>query len=244
MSLWLFGGIDPTGGAGLTRDVRTAAALAADLQVVRFATAQTRQGHGAPAQADPQEPRTLLRVADAAPPPCAIKIGLVPAPLVATVDAIVSRLHVPLVVDPVLAASDGGTMGARPAALAPLLRRATVATPNLPEARILAPADEDEGLADAWRERFGTEWLLLKGGHAEGEAVTDLVVGPDHHEAHTRPRHPGPDVRGTGCALATAIACGLASKREVPSAIARAIAWLDRARRRAAPGPDGRLHLP
>ncbi len=243
--LWLFGGIDPTGGAGLGRDARTASQIAPGLALASFPTAQTRQGHGRPAQAEPTTPDVLRRLAAATPSPAAIKIGLVPATIVAIVHEIVSRIDAPCVVDPVLAASDGGTMGAVPAALEPLLRSATLATPNLPEARALSPAADDEGLAEAWRQRYGTSWLLLKGGHDDDpERVVDLLVGPGHRERFARARQPGPDVRGTGCALATAIACGLARGRDVPSSVADAIAWLDAARGRASPGPDGRLHLP
>ena len=245
MSLWLFGGVDPTGGAGITRDARTVSQLAPQLAVTAFATAQTRQGHGRPAEADPATPDGLRRLADAAEGPRAIKIGLVPAVVAPVVLAIVSAHDVPVVVDPVLAATDGGSMGAEPDALAPLLSLATVATPNLPEARMLCPAVADDELADAWRARFGTAWLLLKGGHADDrDEVADLLVGPGDRTTYRRARQPGPDVRGTGCALATAIACGLAVGDDVASAVTAAISWLDHVRRHATAGPDGRLHLP
>jgi hydroxymethylpyrimidine/phosphomethylpyrimidine kinase len=54
---------------------------------------------------------------------------------------------------------------------------------------------------------------------------------------------PGPDPRGTGCALASAIACELARRLELPLACERAIAWLDAARSRLVLGPEGRWHL-
>jgi hydroxymethylpyrimidine/phosphomethylpyrimidine kinase len=58
-----------------------------------------------------------------------------------------------------------------------------------------------------------------------------------------RSRIEGPDPRGTGCALATAIACGLAAGASVREAVSCGIEWLDVARTRTEPGPDRRAHL-
>ncbi|HWB82183.1 MAG TPA: bifunctional hydroxymethylpyrimidine kinase/phosphomethylpyrimidine kinase, partial [Nannocystaceae bacterium] len=66
-----------------------------------------------------------------------------------------------------------------------------------------------------------------------GDAVHDFV----------RTRVSGVDPRGTGCALATAIACALGRGEALIDACAQAIAWLDEARLHTAPGPDGRPHL-
>jgi hydroxymethylpyrimidine/phosphomethylpyrimidine kinase len=243
--VWLVGGIDPTGGAGLHRDLATLRAVAPGARGVQLPTAQTLQGHGAPATATPLDPRALWTTAAASPAPHAIKIGLVPASIAETVIDIAQLHAVPIVVDPVLAASDGGRMGADPEALLPLLACATVITPNRPEAaRLLGRQLDDPGLPDALAERWPEAWVLLKDGHGgDPLRVCDhLVHGPERHEL-SRPRQDGPDPRGTGCALATAIAAGLARGADVPVAVAAAIAWLDAARTRTHPGPDGRPHL-
>jgi hydroxymethylpyrimidine/phosphomethylpyrimidine kinase len=243
--VWLVGGIDPTRGAGLDRDVATLRAVAPEAIAIELPTAHTQQGHGAPATATAVDARALLAGAAASPPPDAIKVGLVPADVAHAVAEILALHAVPSVVDPVLAASDGGTMGARADALAPVLARATVITPNRSEAaQLTGRAADDPGLLDALAERFTHAWVLLKDGHgADPARVCDHLVHGSTRRDFSRPRVPGPDPRGTGCALATAIACGLARGHAVPRAVGEAIAWLDDARTRTHPGPDGRRHL-
>ena len=246
MIMWLIGGIDPTGGAGLHRDVATLRAVAPRISPVTMPTAHTRQGHGGPAEATPVEPGELQAMASAAARPAAIKIGLVPAAVASVVAGVLARHEVPIVVDPVLAASDGGRMGASAEALCPVLDLATVITPNRSEAAQLSGLSADDPrLVDALAERWPDAWVLLKDGHGgdPDEVCDHLAYGGERHR-FARARRPGPDPRGTGCALATAIAAGLASRLSVHEAVRDAIAWLDVERTRARPGPDGRPHLP
>jgi hydroxymethylpyrimidine/phosphomethylpyrimidine kinase len=217
----------------------------------RFAvTARTAQGHGRPAQAYPV-PASRLRARVARwPRPLAIKLGLVPDALAETVAELVAHAGAPVVLDPVLRASDGGSLGATPQGLAPLLAIATLVTPNRDEALALlddpslavAPAS---ALATALGRRFPTTAILLKDGHGtDPTRVTDRLIRGAQVLEHARPRVPGPDPRGTGCALATAIAVRLAVGAALDHAVTEAIAWLDVARTRWQPGPDGRAHLP
>lgn len=246
MIVWVVGGVDPTGGAGVGRDEATMRAFAPELEVVRWVTAQTRQGHGAPATATPTERHTLRARAAELPRPAAIKVGLVPAAVAEIVSEVIARHRVPRVVDPVLAASDGGRMGVRAEALAPVLDRASLITPNRLEAAQLTGATADDpGLLDALVARWPRAWILLKDGHgADPRSVCDRLAHGELRRDVRRPRLPGPDPRGTGCALASAIAAGLARGREMPAAVAEAVVWLDEARIRATAGPDGRFLLP
>jgi hydroxymethylpyrimidine/phosphomethylpyrimidine kinase len=243
MSLWLLGGHDPTHGAGLYRDLVTARTLAPWL-TRRFAvTALTEQGRGRPARAFPV-PADRLRTRMARwPRPFAIKLGLVPDALAEAVAELVADAGAPVVLDPVLRASDGGSLGATPHGLAPLLAVATVVTPNRDEALALlgAPAGD---LPGALGRRFPTTAILLKDGHGSdpSRVVDHLIVGP-RVRTFDRPRRPGPDPRGTGCALATALATGLGRGMPLHHAVVEAIAWLDVARTRWHPGPDGCAHL-
>jgi hydroxymethylpyrimidine kinase/phosphomethylpyrimidine kinase len=245
VTVWLVGGIDPTGGAGLDRDEATARAVAPELSTHRIVTAHTRQGHGPPAEASVVEPAQLTAVAASLPPPRVIKVGLVPAAVADAVTTLLQRHAVPRIVDPVLAASDGGTMGVQLPALQPVLAAATVLTPNRPEAsRITGTGPDAPDLLDALVAAFPAAWVLLKDGHGDDPSgVRDVLARGRQRFVFARPRIPGGEIRGTGCALATAIACGLAGGADVPEAVARAIAWLDGARRSARPSPDGRLHL-
>ena len=138
----------------------------------------------------------------------------------------------PIVLDPVLAASSGGGLylGDRGALLA-LAARATLVTPNAVEAAALAgraPVTTAEAAAECGRAlvALGARAVLVKGGHVDGPVAVDVLVTPDGTRTFTAERLPGPSVRGTGCALATAIAVGLARGLPLGAAIAEAKAWL------------------
>lgn len=248
--LWLFGGLDPTGGAGLLRDFLTARELDPSLPTRSFATAWTRQGHGGTAEAWPVEWASLVRQLEGAPAPTAIKVGLVPAAIANELAAHIVGANAPIVVDPVLRATDGGGLGSDPIALRSVLEIATLVTPNLPEARALLAAlagrvlecpDDPGEHAKHLRAELRRSAVLVKGGHSlEGGVVVDALAHEQGITTWVRPRHPGPDIRGTGCALATGIAHGLASHRSLIDAVGHSIAWLDERRQRATVVPgDG-----
>jgi hydroxymethylpyrimidine/phosphomethylpyrimidine kinase len=230
------GGVDPGGGAGVVRDSLTAAALGASVHVV--GTAWTEQGDAVHAV----EPRDPARLAAAvrhavARGPQAVKIGMVPNGLAvaAIIDGLAGYTG-PVVVDPVLASSRGGVLFAGTTDdILPLLRRATLVTPNVPEVVTLArhPVSDDrsaEVAARALREA-GVAAVLVKGGHlgTGAEPVVDVLVTAGGTRLVTHPRLPGPIPRGTGCALATAIAVGLARNAPLADAVETATAWLARA---------------
>ncbi len=235
--LVVVGGVDPGGGAGLLRDVATAAALGARAHAV--GTAWTEQGHGLHRvePRDPEAVRTALTEALAVLRPAAVKIGMAvgPATAAALVEALCDYAG-PVVVDPVLATSRGGALwSGAPRELLPLLRRATLVTPNSLEAaalteRPLATADDAEA---GGRRMIETDQLcavLVKGGHLapSNGTVVDVLVTASGAERFTRARTAGPSRRGTGCALATAIAVKLGCGRSLSEAVGEAGAWLAR----------------
>jgi hydroxymethylpyrimidine kinase/phosphomethylpyrimidine kinase len=250
VTLWLVGGIDPTGGAGLARDEQTARTAAPELAIATVTTAQTRQGHGAPASAQPIDAAALRAALSELPDPIAVKIGLVPDACVAIVLEAIAARTVPVVVDPVMRASDGGDLGASAQGLLPLARVATLLTPNLAEAHALLLALGHRSIgaltecAHALSESLHVA-VLVKGGHDDDPTrVCDVLARQGRVQSLARPRVPRSDPRGTGCALATAIACGLARGDELSAAVVDAVQWLDGQRARARPGADGRAHLP
>ena len=97
--LWLLGGHDPTHGAGLYRDLVTARRLAPVLPRRFTVTALTEQGHGRPARAHAVPPERLHARVSRWPPPLAIKLGLVPDELAATVADLVARTGAPVVLE-------------------------------------------------------------------------------------------------------------------------------------------------
>lgn len=236
----VLGGMDPGGGAGLLRDVATARARGARPWAV--GTAWTEQGEGVH-RIEARAPAAVagaIREALRRARPAAVKVGMAVGP--ATADAILEALlgfEGPVVVDPVLATSRGGLLwAAAPRALLPLLRRATVVTPNAPEAaalagRSVATVAEAEIAAGALVEQDGLAAVLVKGGHLHLDdgggvtaAITDVLVTPTERARITHPRFAGTTPRGTGCALATALAVELGRGGSVGEAADRAATWL------------------
>jgi hydroxymethylpyrimidine kinase/phosphomethylpyrimidine kinase len=251
-TLWLLAGVDPGGGAGLWRDQATARACAPELWQAPIVTAWTRQGAGAPATSQPRDAAHVLADLAAQPTPAAIKVGLLPAGLVAAVLPELAATGAPVVLDPVLLASDGGDLGANVQRLVDVLRDMSsqtarwLVTPNRAEAAALAGVvPDDPDLLARLAERLAGPALLLKDGHGEDATrVRDRLWTSGVVYTLARARQPGPDPRGTGCALATAIACGLARGRPLRHAVSVGVAWLDAVRGWTNPGPDGRAHLP
>jgi hydroxymethylpyrimidine/phosphomethylpyrimidine kinase len=227
-------GLDPTGGAGLVADVEALAAVGARAMAV--ATALTLQGPRGAVGWQPVAPRFVVRQVEelaraGGERPGALKTGMLGGAATATALArLFSRgplARAPLVVDPVLAASSGLSLlghgrRARPLdVLRPLLERAALATPNLPELEALAGEElpDDDAAIEAAR-RLPCEAVLVKGGHRRGAPV-DLLVRGARVKRYAGRRRPG-TARGTGCRLASAIAGLLARGATLEDAVARA----------------------
>jgi hydroxymethylpyrimidine/phosphomethylpyrimidine kinase len=225
-----FAGADPTGGAGLQADLLTLAALGCHpLSVVTAITAQDTAGVAGvqPVAAEwvARQARTVLADMSVR----AIKIGMVATAGNAAAIAAVIDEHsgIPVVLDPVLASGRGDPLGSGEvaAALAELLvPRATVVTPNGPEARRLAAAPGEA--ADALpRERCaerliarGAKFVLVTGTHEPTREVVNTLYDAGGLVRNDRwGRLPG-EYHGSGCTLASALAAGLAHGLAVPDA--------------------------
>ncbi|MFV0293611.1 MAG: hydroxymethylpyrimidine/phosphomethylpyrimidine kinase [Paracoccus sp. (in: a-proteobacteria)] len=210
------GGMDSSAGAGILRDCETARILGTDMRIaVTAVTAQSDHDvsaiHPVPANDVVAQIRTAGQVG-------AVKIGMLATARIA--QAVSRSLPlVPLVLDPVLAASSGrplldedgvGVM------LASLLPQITVLTPNLPELYELArrlgvSGNADEHACVSALMRQGCPAILVKGGHAvSGPECEDRLYLQDGQIIRfSGPRFTG-KLRGTGCQLASAIAVDLA----------------------------------
>jgi hydroxymethylpyrimidine/phosphomethylpyrimidine kinase len=145
----------------------------------------------------------------------------------AVADALASYPSVPVVVDPVLAASGGDALAddaTRAALRDALFARATLITPNLGEASALLgrPVTELNAMRDAAiaLRAFGSHAVLVKGGHLTGDAIDVLADADGTHEFRS-PRIPG-TLRGTGDLLAVTIAAHLARGASLREAIEHA----------------------
>lgn len=223
-------GSDSSGGAGIVRDLKVLADLGVDaLCAVSAVTAQTH-GHVVSVHHVPPEiVRTQIRTALESTAISAIKIGMLgtAATVTAVADSLPRTGTIPIVLDPVLLSSSGGVLlddEGREEMCTRLFPLAAVLTPNIPEAASLcgtAPATTRDALLEQARSLLatGARAVLLKGGHAAGAEAVDLLLT----EPNTPPQWlcaPRLDARcrGTGCALASAIAAGLATGHSVEGA--------------------------
>ena len=134
--------------------------------------------------------------------------------------------RVPIVFDPVMVATSGSSLAdaATIAAFERLIEIATVTTPNLPE---LAALGGEAAMAGR---------TLIKGGHSEGDLITDRLIDRGAEIARWEgSRIDTTSTHGTGCTLASAIACGLGQGLSLTDAIERARAFV-RAALISAPG--------
>jgi hydroxymethylpyrimidine/phosphomethylpyrimidine kinase len=223
----LIGGIDPSGGAGLTVDSAVIAMRGGQpLPIPVVLTAQNRHGFRRAFALDDVQWRAALDAALDDGSVQAIKIGLLgDAETIEGVGRAIRSLAatVPIVVDPVLSATVGGLdVGSRAIAayrehLVPL---ATLVTPNLPECSALFENEAATAL------QLGARAVLLKGGHGSGETAEDVLFTASGEQRFVRPRLDVGKVRGTGCALSSAIAFNLASGSDTAQACREAGDWL------------------
>jgi len=249
-------GSDPTGGAGLQLDLQVFRAHG--LHGAGVPTALTSQDTHEVHHVLPVFPSVVLdqlRVLLADVRPAAVKIGMLATDdVVRNVALALSGMDasIPWVIDPVLASSDGTPLLERRAwgSLQELLRRATLVTPNRPEAGALTGEDAstDAGAERAARVLLadGVRAVLVKGGHRAG-APRDLLAvaepdGPRLAWLEGERIEAGP-VHGTGCALSSAIAAGLANGRSLDVAVDEARAFVARAIAGAEPVGGGAAFL-
>jgi len=238
-------GSDPSGGAGLELDLKVLALLGVHgAAVASCHTLQSATGMRAVASASPGLARRQLALLRRDAAIGAVKIGMLPgADWIALAASTLARLpRIPSVYDPVFRPTIGRRTLAR-SALArvrkELLPRVTLLTPNAVEAAELLDATLDDvardpdGAARALL-RLGARAVLLKGGHLPAhDRIVDRLRGAYGERDFESLRRTGPAPRGTGCALAAAIAAGLLRDLDPRAAIARARRWLDRARAEA-----------
>jgi hydroxymethylpyrimidine/phosphomethylpyrimidine kinase len=232
-------GSDSGAGAGIQADLLTFAALGVfGTTAITCLTAQNPDSvsavHAAPAELVADQIRQVL----AHYPVKAAKTGMLfdAAIIESVTEALSARPNLPLVVDPVMVASSGAKLlrdDAMRTLREGLLSRATVITPNLDEAELLLgtrPREGSEGMerdAAGLARAFGAA-VLLKGGHAKGDRLVDVLVDREGRLLASREaaRVAGVDTHGSGCTLSAALTAGLAKGLTLADAFAAAHAYL------------------
>ena len=233
-------GSDSSGGAGIQADLKTFAALGVyGAAVITALTAQNTRGvngiHQVPADFVTAQIDAVFGDLEVK----AVKIGMVAE--LATIDAIAAGLdrwspkHV--VLDPVMVATSGDRLLAADAVEAlrtKLVPRASLITPNLPEAAALLdePIASNEAAIESQGRRLlamGCPVVLIKGGHGQGAESIDYLIEGNGVVALAAPRMATKNTHGTGCSLSSAIAAGLAKGEDMATAVRQAKTWISAA---------------
>jgi hydroxymethylpyrimidine/phosphomethylpyrimidine kinase len=159
----------------------------------------------------------------------AIKIGMLGS--AATIDAIAVGLtymgvqHAPVVIDPVMVAESGAVLlddETREALVDVLFPRCAVATPNIPEARVLTGLGDGASQEELARAvlALGPRAVVVTGGHSE--ELVDLFFDGERLVEIPGERHPDGAAHGSGCTHSSALAAYLARGVEPLAAARRA----------------------
>jgi hydroxymethylpyrimidine/phosphomethylpyrimidine kinase len=212
-------GSDSGGGAGIQADLKAFARCGVHgMTAVTAITAQNTVGVEAVEQVSPELIVAQVRAVAEDIGVDAVKIGMLGT--VETVEAVIDALghlgEAPIVVDPVMVAESGAVLleeDARRALAERLLPLATVATPNIPEARVLSGLGEgasQEELARAVHD-LGPSAVVVTGGHSED--LVDLFFDGERFVEIGGERHPEGASHGSGCTHSSALAALLARGR-------------------------------
>ncbi|HJJ97337.1 MAG TPA: bifunctional hydroxymethylpyrimidine kinase/phosphomethylpyrimidine kinase [Methanocorpusculum sp.] len=244
-------GSDPSAGAGFQIDLKTMTACGVwGMTVVAALTAQNANHVRAIAEVDPAFVQNQIKTLEEDFPIACYKTGMLGnAP---TVRAVAGALPdgVPLVIDPVLIATreyrltdDSGAA----ALVEELIPRASVVTPNIPEAETLSgiAITDAESMEDAagWFLDRGAGAVVLKGGHAAFRKGVDVFLNRNGVRLLSGNVYPFPDVHGSGCCFASAIASYIALGYPVAEAVERGKEFVDGAIRYAVEYAPGRFTM-
>ncbi len=222
-------GSDSGGGAGIQADLKTFAVMgvhgtSAITSITAQNTREVRAIHDLP-------PEMVVAQIEAVADDLGVdaaKTGMLSnAGIIEAVAKAVDRYGFPLVVDPVMVAKSGARLLREDAVEAMrklMVPRATVITPNAPEAEVLTGVKirDRRSQVEAARiivEELGAEAAVVKGGHLGGGESVDILYYKGRVEELRAPRVARNTTHGTGCAFSAAIAAGLAKGRSIPEAV-------------------------
>ena len=222
-------GSDSSGGAGVQADLKTFSAIGTyGMSVITAITAQNTQGVFLVEDLSKEIIESQINVVFEDIEPAAVKIGMVSSPGI--IHTIVNTLkkYYPkyLVVDPVMISKSGYSLlkpEAKKSLIEELIPMAYIITPNTPEAEEITGIEINnvDDMREAGRkilEELGPKYVLMKGGHLEGDAV-DVLIGNDTFEIYKQERLDRKNTHGTGCTLSSAITSHLALGYDIVEAV-------------------------
>ena len=245
-------GSDSGGGAGIQADLKTFAALGVyGTSAITAVTAQNTIGVTALSALSADLVTAQIEAVASDIQIHATKTGMLAnAAIAEAVAAAIEELDLPnVVVDPVMVAKSGDRLlddeGVR-TLCTELLPRALLVTPNIPEAEVLSGrriVSADDAREAARRiHGMGPSAVIVKGGHAAGDEIVDLLFDGERFSEFRTARVSTRHTHGTGCTFASAIAANLALGHALADATSRAQAYVVGAIRHGL--PIGKGHGP
>ena len=223
----IIAGSDSSGGAGIQADIKTITALGSyAMTAITAITAQNTTGVKSITPISPKEILNQILFTAQDIKPDAIKIGMLHSSKV--IDSVIKSLEsikvTKIVVDPVMVAKGGAKLiddKAINLLKKKLLKKASLITPNIPEAEILTNTSirrkEDMIFAAYKLIEIGANNVLIKGGHLASNTVQDIFVSRSEIKIFNSKRYDTKNTHGTGCTLSSAIttflSCGKPIKK-------------------------------
>ncbi|MGL4772085.1 MAG: bifunctional hydroxymethylpyrimidine kinase/phosphomethylpyrimidine kinase [Clostridium sp.] len=221
-------GSDSSGGAGIQADLKTFSAIGTfGMSVITAITAQNTQGVFLVEDLSSEIIKRQIEVVFEDIPPKALKIGMVSSPEIILQIVETLKRYNPkyLVVDPVMISKSGYSLlkpEAKENLIKYLIPMAYVITPNTQEAEEITgmKINNVDDMKEVGREilKLGPKYVLMKGGHLEGDAV-DVLIGENCFEVFKSERFDRKNTHGTGCTLSSAVTAYLALGEPIENAV-------------------------
>ncbi len=222
-------GSDSGGGAGIQADLKTFAIMGVHgtstiTSITAQNTREVRAIHDIPPDIVVSQ---IEAVADDIGVDAAKTGMLSNSNIIRAVAKTIDKYSFPLVVDPVMVAKSGARLLRQEAIdtlKKELIPRATIVTPNIPEAEVLTgikitSREDQKEAAKIIVEELGAEAAVVKGGHLSSREALDILYYNGEFLELRRERVEKKTTHGTGCVFSAAIAAGLAKKRSIVDAV-------------------------
>ena len=235
----IIAGSDSSGGAGIQADLKTVTALGSyGMTAITAVTSQNTRGVKSIVPIDPKEIFNQIIFTSKDIKPDAIKIGMLHSSEV--IKSIISSLDIikvrKIILDPVMVAKGGAKLIDKKAInilREKLIKRATLVTPNIPEAEILTKtkimSKEDMIFAAHRLIDLGAKNVLIKGGHLKSKKVEDIFLNKSDFKIFISSRHSTKNTHGTGCTLSSAITTFLSCGKPIKKACELGIKYVNSA---------------
>lgn len=222
-------GSDSSGGAGIQADLKTFSAIGTyGMSVITAVTAQNTKGVFAVEELSAEIIRKQIDAVFKDIKPAAVKVGMVSSPdiILEIVESLKKYDLNFFVVDPVMISKSGFALlkpEAKENLIKYLIPMAYIVTPNIPEAEEITGVNietvEDMRSAGEKILSLGPKYVLMKGGHLNGDAV-DVLMGQGIFEVFKVKRLDRKNSHGTGCTISSAITSYLALGYDIKEAVA------------------------